>query len=198
MEKVKKYSGVKFLKLDNPLFNKAKRFERKSSNIQLPIKNNISTIDNKRKVSLNPMKMEDEKTPNSILNKYSKISSIRKNSTTLKELSLLKISQLKKVEGKKDGEMLLTKFSKYNLKPLKLINNASTKNFMTNKNNNVSNIISNNLSKINISKNISKKNKINFNSIKNNEKGNKDNKYEIVVTSENQKEINNETLKMKQ
>ena len=57
----------------------------------MPIKNKFSTVGNKGKALLfpiNPMKMEDDKTPNSILKNISKNSSMKKNSMILKELIL--------------------------------------------------------------------------------------------------------------
>ena len=57
----------------------------------MPIKNKFSTVGNKGKAILfpiNPMKMEDDKTPNSILKNISKNSSMKKNSMILKELIL--------------------------------------------------------------------------------------------------------------
>ena len=57
----------------------------------MPIKNKFSTVGNKGKTILfpiNPMKMEDDKTPNSILKNISKNSSMKKNSMILKELIL--------------------------------------------------------------------------------------------------------------
>ena len=189
-DKTKKNS-IKFLKVDHHLFNKAKRFGRKSSHNEMPIKNKISTIDNKRKALLfpiNQMKMEDEKTPNSILKNIIKNSSIKKNSMISKEL-IFRNSCLNK------EEMLLTRFSKSNLKPLKLIRNSSSKNVMKKKNIIITNIITNNLSKINSSKNISNKSKskINLNDINNNENINmcKFNKNRIIINNNNNKKENN-------
>ena len=190
MEDKDKKNSIKFLKVDNHLFNKAKRFDRKRSHNELPIKNKISTIDNKRKALLFPVnqkKMEDEKTPNSILKNISKNSSIKKNSMISKEL-IFRNSCLNK------EEMLLTRFSKANLKPLKLIRNSSPKNVMKEENIIITNIITNNLSKINSSKNLSNKSKskINLNDINNNENINinKFNKNRIIINNNNKKENN--------
>ena len=143
-DKTKKNS-IKFLKVDHHLFNKAKKLDRKRSHNELPIKNKISTVGNKGKAlfPINPMKMEDERTPNSILKNISKNSSIKKNSMISKELII-----------KNPEEMLLTRFSKFNVKPLKLLRNSSSKNVMKNKNIIITNIITNNLSKISSSKNM--------------------------------------------
>ena len=187
MEDKDKKNSIKFLKVDNHLFNKAKRFDRKRSQNELPIKNKISTIDNKRKALLFPVnqkKMEDEKTPNSILKNISKNSSIKKNSMISKEL-IFRNSCLNK------EEMLLTRFSKANLKPLKFIRNSSSKNVMKEDNIIITNIITNNLSKINSSKNLSNKSKskINLNDINNNENINicKFNKNRIIINNNNKK-----------
>ena len=180
-EKKKKYKGIKFLKVDQPVFNNAKKYNRKSSYNSISINNNITCTDNKRrkKSCKSPIvddliKSEEEKTPvnkKDILNKnYKQLNSINKsNIKKIEELVLLKKAGKKKEEEKKDGKMFLSRFGKANLKPLKLLKTISAKNVFSNKSIIINNIVDKDEdmseNKFKSAKIVNNNNKINYNAV---------------------------------
>ena len=178
-DKKKKYKGIKFLKVDQPVFNNAKKYNRKSSYNSISINNKLSSTDNKKrkKSCKSPIvdgliKSEEEKTPvnkKEIPNKnYQKLNSISKvYPKKIEELVLLKKPGKKKEEEKKDGKMLLTRFGKANIKPLKLLKTISAKNVFSNKSIIINNIVDNNdesnENKFKSAKIVNNNNKINYN-----------------------------------
>ena len=112
-EKKKKYKGIKFLKVDQPVFNNAKKYNRKSSYNSISINNKLTCTDNKRrkKSCKSPIvddliKSEEEKTPvnkKDILNKnYKQLNSINKsNIKKNRGISFIKKSRKEKRRRKK-------------------------------------------------------------------------------------------------
>ena len=186
-EKSKKNNGIKFLKVEPHLFTKAVKLYRKVSyNPKMNIKEEQIEKKQTRKKSFNPNKGEEEKTPynsTSITKENFKIYSPKKTSMKLNELLMFKKSLLKIEEEKNGGEMLLNKFSKTNLKPLKLIKNISSKNIIPNKSIIINNIITTNNpnNKNNTIKNLNKS-QINLNDFNNKSE------YKTSYTDNNNKE----------
>ena len=183
LDKSKKYKGIKLLKLDQQIFQNAKRYSRKSSSISIindvPIQTKKSL---RHSVNENKCKNEEDKSPvtySNITNKnmkkmYSCNKLITKNSN---ELIFLKNVLKKKGEERKDTEKSLSKFSKCNqpkgffkksisckdlnnlknnllLKKSRIINNINTMN--SNNNYSINNEFNSNLNIHNKAKSITK------------------------------------------
>ena len=216
-DKKKKYKGIKFLKVEQPVFYNAKKYNRKSSYNSITINNKLSSTDNRKgkKSCKSPIvdnlikSEEEEKTPNNQKDKinknYKKLYSMNKaNPKKIEELVLLKKTGKKKEEEKKGGIMLISKYSKANLKPLKLLKTISAKNVFSNKNIIINNIIDNEEEKtenqFKSAKIVNNNNKINYNAITNENENNKN----ICKNSKNisvdkvKKENNEEKRKVKE
>lgn len=211
IDKPKKYKGIKFLKVEQQLFNNAKKYKRKTSSNSNSINNKSSSNDNNGKVFLksslnyNQIITDGEKTPpvkNNIIKKtFKRINSCnKKDDKKCNELVAISKITKKKEEEKNDKEMLLNRFSKANLKPLRYNKSFSCKRFFNQpiNNNNNSNSISNNINsgKNNIYKyksdnNATKKTKINNND-KNNKENNSNNKTINLNAINTNKVIGNE------
>ena len=199
VEKPKKCSGVKFLKVEQDFFRNPKRLSSKAPSINdFSINNNSPSIKAKYiKSFLNDYKINQNPLKNSsIINtKFKKYNSFNKfDFFSPKELSLFKNS----IKSKKDIEIPLSKFDNIN-KQIKFLNkkSASTRNLLNFRNNlskkslffntNNSNSISNknNVIKIGKKKNINHCKKNNHKNHKINIKKQIEENYDIYVKGKN-------------
>jgi len=197
LDKTKKYKGIKFLKVEQQLFQNAKKYNRKTSYNSIPINNqssfNESNVKKTLKNSSNdiPMRYNGEKkhTPKkgklNINKSFKKLNSCNKMDVKKfnEIIALTKIAK-KKEEEKKDKDILFTRFSKANLRPLLHKKSISYKKILINKNLMTSSINPNN-NNINMDNNL-------YNNITINMKNDTNvNKYKISFNENNEKENEN-------
>ena len=198
LDKTKKYKGIKFLKVEQQLFHNAKKYNRKTSYNSIPINNQSSFNESNLKKALKnssndiPLRYDGEKTPTpkkgklKINKNFKKLNSFNKMDVKKYNeiIALTKITK-KKEEEKKDKDMLLTRFSKANLRPLLHKKSISCKKILINKNLMTSSINPNNNNNINMDNNL-------YNNVTINMKNdNNVNKYKINFNENNEKENEN-------